>query len=157
MNMELQRSNSPLFVTVPPTLPLVSLFFKNSTFLIVLPNFRGSDGSSASASSNFVTLIGDSAHPMSPFKGQGANQSIIDGLNLARAIGKGGLSKFLKFDGASAPPALLLFETEMMERVSEKVLKSREAAGFLHTMDALKEGDCTRGGAREQSGDKRKR
>ena len=33
-----------------------------------------------------VTLLGDAAHPMLPFMGQGAGQSIEDGLVLARCL-----------------------------------------------------------------------
>jgi salicylate hydroxylase len=42
--------------------------------------------SSSSGNCGLVTLIGDACHPMPPFKGQGANQAMLDALSLANVI-----------------------------------------------------------------------
>lgn len=92
-----------------------------------------------------ATLIGDAAHPMSPFKGQGANQALLDALALARAITKGcrPLSGWRK-EGLRAS-VLNNFESEMIERSAIKVKGSEEAAQFLHSEIVLQEGDEPRG------------
>lgn len=92
-----------------------------------------------------VTLIGDAAHPMSPFKGQGANQALLDALSLARAISRGcrPSSKWRKTGVRES--VLNEFETEMLERSAIKVKGSAEAAQFLHSEIILYEGDMPRG------------
>ncbi len=92
-----------------------------------------------------VTLIGDAAHPMSPFKGQGANQALLDALALARGITKGcrPLSQWKKAGVRDC--VLTEFESEMLERSATKVKDSAEAAWFLHSDIVLHEGDEPRG------------
>ncbi|KRB55602.1 NAD(P)/FAD-dependent oxidoreductase [Flavobacterium sp. Root186] len=91
------------------------------------------------------TLIGDAAHPMSPFKGQGANQALLDALSLARAIAKGckPLSQWRK--SGIRKSVLTEFESEMLERSAAKVKDSADAAQFLHSEIVLHEGDEPRG------------
>ncbi|WP_275315684.1 FAD-dependent oxidoreductase [Tenacibaculum bernardetii] len=92
-----------------------------------------------------VTLIGDAAHPMSPFKGQGANQALLDALALARGISKGcrPLSEWRKIGIRES--VLTAFETEMLARSAPKVKGSAEAVKFLHSDAVLQEANEPRG------------
>ncbi|MBX9922491.1 MAG: FAD-dependent monooxygenase [Rhabdochlamydiaceae bacterium] len=92
-----------------------------------------------------VTLIGDAAHPMSPFKGQGANQALLDALLLARSISTActNLSKWRETGVREV--VLTEFEEEMLTRSASKVKDSAEAVGFLHSKCVLREGDGPKG------------
>jgi salicylate hydroxylase len=57
-----------------------------------------------------LTLLGDAAHPMLPHLGQGANQSIEDGMALATILARATLE--------TAPAALLAYERLRRERVA---------------------------------------
>ena len=98
-----------------------------------------------------VTMLGDAAHPMSPFKGQGANQALLDAILLARAIYK--VYRFVdvsdhKVNEKNAQPLLCEvladYESSMLKRSAAKVKASAEAAKFLHTDAAISEGNITR-------------
>ena len=94
--------------------------------------------------SGAVTLIGDAAHPMSPFKGQGANQAILDALTLARTIFKACRPLSDWREAGIRKSALMEFESEMLERSAVKVQDSAEAAQFLHSEIVLHESDAPR-------------
>eukprot|EP00933_Yihiella_yeosuensis_P022592 TRINITY_DN17777_c0_g1_i6.p1 TRINITY_DN17777_c0_g1~~TRINITY_DN17777_c0_g1_i6.p1 ORF type:complete len:471 (-),score=110.97 TRINITY_DN17777_c0_g1_i6:527-1939(-) len=81
-----------------------------------------------------VTLIGDAAHPMSPFKAQGANQALHDAVLLAdileESVRKHGPATGLDI-------ALPVFERRMLQRSARMVLGSREKAKELHSSLAM--------------------
>lgn len=92
-----------------------------------------------------ITLIGDAAHPMSPFKGQGANQALLDALALARAIYRECRPLSQWREAGLRKSVLTDFESEMLERSAVKVKGSEEAAKFLHSEIVLRKGDEPRG------------
>jgi salicylate hydroxylase len=65
-----------------------------------------------------LTLLGDAAHPMLPHMGQGANQSIEDGMALATILSRA--------DRKSVPAALLAYERLRRARVAEVQRGSRQ-------------------------------
>ncbi len=91
------------------------------------------------------TLIGDAAHPMSPFKGQGANQALLDALALARKIATAcNLQPNWREKGVREV-VLTEFEEEMLARSSTKVRDSAEAVELLHSKGVLRDGDGPKG------------
>jgi salicylate hydroxylase len=93
-----------------------------------------------------ITLLGDAAHPMSPFKGQGANQALLDALALARGIASGCRPLSQWRTAGLRNCVLTSFELEMLVRCASKVKGSAEAAAFLHSDIVLDESDRPRGG-----------
>ena len=65
-----------------------------------------------------LTLLGDAAHPMLPHLGQGANQSIEDGMALATILARA--------DCATVPAALAAYERLRRERVAQVQRGARE-------------------------------
>jgi salicylate hydroxylase len=66
-----------------------------------------------------LSLLGDAAHPMLPHLGQGANQSIEDGMALATILAGA--------DKTTAPRALLAYEQLRRERVAQVQRGARES------------------------------
>ena len=86
-----------------------------------------------------ATLIGDAAHPMSPFKGQGANQALLDALALARDVSIACSPESKWREIGLREIVLTLFEEEMLARSSSKVKDSAEAVELLHSKRVLRE------------------
>lgn len=68
-------------------------------------------------STDRVTLLGDAAHPMTPFMAQGACQAIEDAIVLARALDAA--------NGAGVPGALKRYEAARKERTAKIQIASR--------------------------------
>jgi salicylate hydroxylase len=83
-----------------------------------------------------VIVAGDALHAMSPFKGQGANQSLQDALTIAKWISGNG-SVGGGAGGGDGPKlrysvAVANCQRELMQRTAPMVQASREAAQYWH-------------------------
>jgi len=73
---------------------------------------------------NKIIVLGDSIHPMCPFKGQGANQAILDAHSLSKCLMRFPLEE-----------AITNFYSEMKSRCFKKMLVSRQKIDMLHEED----------------------
>jgi 2-polyprenyl-6-methoxyphenol hydroxylase-like FAD-dependent oxidoreductase len=73
-----------------------------------------------------VTLLGDAAHVMSPFAGEGVNNAMLDALNLAQAIASGNWQVDVE-----------TYEAEMFERIPPVAIESAENMKAFLAPDGL--------------------
>jgi 2-polyprenyl-6-methoxyphenol hydroxylase-like FAD-dependent oxidoreductase len=76
-----------------------------------------------------VTLLGDAAHVMSPFAGEGANLAMYDGAQLATAIAE--------YPG-DIEAAMTAYETELFPRSAESARESAESLEVIYSKDSPK-------------------
>ncbi|KAH7400149.1 hypothetical protein BKA64DRAFT_475624 [Cadophora sp. MPI-SDFR-AT-0126] len=81
-----------------------------------------------------ITLAGDAAHPMPPFRGQGLGQSIRDAANLVEL-----LKKLTSSAEATLHEIINKYEKEMIERGVQEVELSLKAMSIGHNWDKLME------------------
>ncbi len=78
-----------------------------------------------------LTMLGDAAHVMPPFAGEGVNMAMRDALELSESLTSG---TYLSLEEAIAH-----FETEMRSRSAAAALESLENGERMHSENALKE------------------
>ena len=76
-----------------------------------------------------VTIIGDAAHVMPPFAGEGANMAMRDALDLSESLTSG--------EHITIKEALAHYETMMRERASKAADESLENGEKMHSKEAL--------------------
>lgn len=89
-----------------------------------------------------IALIGDACHPMSPFKGQGANQALLDALDLSQLMKQN--------NGNDLHSLINEYEKQMLKRVESKVMESRERVKTFHRPEALSSNNFFYRGINEQ-------
>ncbi|RAL00109.1 FAD-dependent oxidoreductase [Aspergillus ibericus CBS 121593] len=93
-----------------------------------------------------LTLVGDAAHPMPPYRGQGLNHCICDISHLLAGIQQ------VVEGTATLEEAVTAYEAEMVPRGAEEVKCSVENGYMLHDWDQIRESPVFRQGFRPMTG-----
>jgi 2-polyprenyl-6-methoxyphenol hydroxylase-like FAD-dependent oxidoreductase len=76
-----------------------------------------------------VTVIGDAAHLMPPFAGEGVNMAMLDALELSESL--------TDRNSITLHDSLLIYETSMRKRASQITKESLDNGEIMHHVDAL--------------------
>jgi 2-polyprenyl-6-methoxyphenol hydroxylase-like FAD-dependent oxidoreductase len=76
-----------------------------------------------------LTLLGDAAHLMPPYAGEGVNMAMLDALELSRRLTGNDFHETL--------PAIAAYEKQMRLRAAEAARESLESTVALHSPDAI--------------------
>lgn len=76
-----------------------------------------------------LTLLGDAAHVMPPFAGEGANMAMLDALELSRCLTSDEFSTLYE--------AISHYETQMRQRAAKAIKESLENGDKMHSETAL--------------------
>jgi 2-polyprenyl-6-methoxyphenol hydroxylase-like FAD-dependent oxidoreductase len=104
------------------------LFEKASTAFIPRPQYCMPFDQTWEALPN-LTMLGDAAHLMPPYAGEGVNMAMLDALELAQCL--------LSDDFPDCHSAIAAYETQMRSRASETAKMTMEQTASLHSPDAI--------------------
>jgi len=76
-----------------------------------------------------LTIIGDAAHVMPPFAGEGANMAMLDALELSKSL--------TSYEYNSLQEAILDYEIKMRKRAANAAKKSLENGEKMHSKNSL--------------------
>jgi 2-polyprenyl-6-methoxyphenol hydroxylase-like FAD-dependent oxidoreductase len=76
-----------------------------------------------------LTMLGDAAHLMPPYAGEGVNMAMLDALELAQCL--------LSADFPDCHSAIAGYEKQMRSRASETAKMTMEQTASLHSSDAI--------------------
>ena len=74
-------------------------------------------------------MLGDAAHLMPPYAGEGVNMAMLDAVELAESL--------LSDNYANTQSAIAAYETQMRKRASETAAQTLESTAALHSPDAI--------------------
>jgi 2-polyprenyl-6-methoxyphenol hydroxylase-like FAD-dependent oxidoreductase len=76
-----------------------------------------------------LTMLGDAAHLMPPYAGEGVNMAMLDALELSKSL--------LNKDFENTKSAIAFYEHEMRKRASDTARMTLESTETLHSPDAV--------------------